>query len=93
MRFVISLFLLIVLSGVLFADEKARFRASWQWATACQSATCQTAEKPVAIKEGQTPVPNSNVQTDTIITNSGTCSSGSCGTATSSRFSLFRRRR
>lgn len=91
MRFVISLFLLIVLSGVLFADEKARFRASWQWATACQSATCQTEVKQAIKTEDQTVV-EKNVQTETI--SYGTCSSGSCQTASaSSRFSLFRRRR
>lgn len=101
MRFVISLFLLVVLTGILFADEKARYRASWQWATSCQAATCQPVQVPVqviekqpAAKEGQEPVPSRAVQTETISV--GSCSSGSCSAYSSgstSRFSIFRRRR
>lgn len=91
MRFVISLFLLIVLTGILFADEKARYRASWQWATSCQIATSNAEVKQPAKTEEQPPAVR-EVQTETI--SYGTCSSGSCQTSSSSsRLSIFRRRR
>ena len=89
MRYVLSIAALLILTGLLFADEKESARAKWRWATSCQMVIAKAEVKLVAKTEEPTVVA-SPVQSETV--NYGTCSDGSCSQS-SPRFSLFRRRR
>lgn len=90
MRAIATIICLLVLTGCLFADHKARGRSAWAWASACQSQPAAPAAKSEVTKQPAIEIEKPVATGETIT--AGSCSSGTCG-ASSSRLSIFSRSR